>query len=183
MGLSKEQEKEYAKILFTKEKLQQNIVAKRVGVSEKTIGKWIVEGGWKKIRRSLIVTKDNQIARFYEQLDKMNDEIESRPTVYDIPLSLLKPTKVKDAEGNEQLHYHEYNPQDFPIKFTNYPTSAEADIITKITSSIKKLETETGVGETVEVAKKLIPLIQQDDVDMAKKVTGYFDILIQSQVK
>lgn len=183
MAISKQQQKEYAKTLFVKEDLHQKIIAERVGVTEKTIGKWIAEGGWKKIKLSMLVTKDNQIAALYEQLDKMNEEIKNRPTVYDIPLSLLKPAKIKDSEGNETLHYHEYNPKDFPIKFSNYPTSAEADIMAKITSSIKKLETETGVGESVEVAKKLIPLIQQDDIELARKVTGYFDVLIQSQAR
>ncbi|WP_286767165.1 MULTISPECIES: hypothetical protein [Sphingobacterium] len=183
MALSKTQQKEYAKTLFVKEDLHQKIIAERVGVTEKTIGKWISDGGWKKIKTSMLITKDNQIANLYDQLEKMNEEIKNRPTVYDIPLSLLKPAKVKDAEGNEQLHYHEYNPKDFPVKFSNYPTSAEADIISKLTSSIGKLETETGVGHTIEVAKKLIALIQQDDFALAKKVTGWFDVLIQSQVK
>ena len=41
MGLSKLQEKDYAKMLFVSENLSQKEIAERVKVSEKTIGKWI----------------------------------------------------------------------------------------------------------------------------------------------
>lgn len=180
MALSKTQAKEYAKTLFVKEDLHQKIIAERVGVTEKTIGKWITDGGWKKLKTSLLTTKDNQIANLYDQLEKINSEIKTRPIVYDIPASILKPIKLKDAQGDETLRYQDYNPTDFPIKYGNYPSNGEADIISKITSSIAKLETETGVGETVEVSKKLIALIQQDDLEFAKQVTSYCDLLIQT---
>lgn len=183
MALSKTQAKEYAKTLFVKEDLHQKIIAERVGVTEKTIGKWIIEGGWKKLKTSLLTTKDNQIANLYDQLEKINTEIKTRPIIYDIPASVLKPIKLKDANGDETLKYQDYNPTDFPIKLGNYPTNGEADIISKITSSIAKLETETGVGETVEVAKKILTLIQSEDLGLAKQVTTYFDILIQTMLK
>lgn len=183
MALTKSQAKEFAKTLYVKEELHQKVIAERVGVTEKTIGKWISDGGWKKLRTSLLTTKENQISNLYSQLEKITEEIKTRPITYDIPASVLKPIKLKDSAGNESLSYPDYNPTDFPIKLGNYPTNGEADIISKLTSAIDKLETETGVGETVEVAKKLITLIQQEDMELAKKVTTYFDILIQSLIK
>ena len=183
MALTKSQAKEFAKTLFVKEDLNQKIIAERVGVTEKTLSKWINDGGWKRLKISLLTTKENQISNLYGQLEKITEEIKTRNITYDIPTSLLKPTKLKDSSGNESLSYPDYNPTDFPIKLGNYPTNGEADIISKLTSSIDKLETETGVGETVEVAKKLIGLIQQEDIELAKRVTTYCDILIQSLIK
>lgn len=58
--------------------------------------------------------------------------------------------------------------------------SKEADVIIKLTGAIQRLEVETSVGETVEVAKKMISFVQNDDLDFAKKLTNYFDIYIQS---
>lgn len=58
--------------------------------------------------------------------------------------------------------------------------SKEADVIIKLTGAIQRLEVETSVGETVEVAKKMISFVQNDDLEFAKKLTNYFDIYIQS---
>lgn len=145
MALSKAQAKEFAKTLYISENLHQKIIAERVGVTEKTLSRWINDGGWKNLKRSLITTKQNQISLLYDQLEHMNISIAARES------------KVA--------------------------TSKEADVIIKLTGAIQKLETETGVGETVEVAKKIIALIQQDNLELAKRVTTYCDILIQSMIK
>jgi len=145
MALTKAQAKEFAKTLYVSENLHQKVIAERVGVTEKTLSKWINEGGWKNLKRSLITTKQNQISLLYDQLEHMNNEIANR---------------------------------DYKVA-----TSKEADVIIKLTGAIQKLETETGVGETVEVSKKIIELIQSDDLTLAKRVTNYCDILIQSMIK
>lgn len=145
MALTKVQAKEFAKTLYVSENLHQKVIAERVGVTEKTLSKWINDGGWKNLKRSLITTKQNQISLLYDQLEHLNNEIANREN------------KVA--------------------------TSREADVIIKLTGAIQKLETETGVGETVEVSKKIIELIQSDDLALAKRVTNYCDILIQSMIK
>ncbi|WP_164126104.1 DDE transposase family protein [Sphingobacterium luzhongxinii] len=145
MSFTIAQKKEYAKTLYVSENSHQKAIAERVGVTEKTIGKWINEGGWKNLKRSLITTKQNQISLLYDQLEHMNCMIADRD--------------VKVA------------------------TSKEADVIIKLTGAIQKLETETGVGETVEVSKKIISLIQQEDLELAKRVTTYCDVLIQTMIK
>jgi len=145
MALTRAQVKEFAKTLFISENMHQKVIAERVGVSEKTIGKWINDGGWKSLKRSLITTKQNQISLLYDQLEHLNTEIANRDS------------KVANSK--------------------------EADVIIKLTGAIQKLETETGVGETVEVSKKIIGLIQQEDLELAKKVTTYCDLLIQTLIK
>lgn len=176
-----ELDKDYGKRLFIEGNTQKEI-ARRLGRTEKTIGKWKEEGKWDELRKSLLTTKDTQLTSFYNQLDRLNKEIETRPTVYDVPANLLKPITVKDKHGNEKLEMPLYNPSDFPVKINNTPSSKEADIITKLTNAINKLETETSVGEIVSVAKMLIQLVQSIDLEDAKRITDYFDLLIKQKM-
>lgn len=70
--------KELAKVLFTREKLDQNVIAQRVGVSEKTVSKWVNEndGAWKRERQRLLISKQDQLNSFYSQLENLNEQIE-----------------------------------------------------------------------------------------------------------
>jgi len=72
-------DKQYlAKILFTREKLEQKIIAKRVGVSEKTISKWVTDFNWKKIRNRLLVSKEEILNDLYEQLENLHNSIKAK---------------------------------------------------------------------------------------------------------
>lgn len=142
MAFTKAQAKEYAKTLFLSENLHQKVIAERVGVTEKTLGRWINDGGWRKLKRSLLTTKQTQIGMLYDQLEWINNDIASR---------------------------------DYQVANTK-----EADVISKITSAIERLEVETSIGETVEVAKKFISFVQQEDLPLAKSITSWFDTFIQT---
>jgi transcriptional regulator with XRE-family HTH domain len=183
MALRKQVEKDFAKILFVNENISQKQIALRLKVTEKTIGKWIKEGNWDSLKVSMLVTKDNQLTSLYKQLETLNNEILTRPIVYDIPTFLLRPIKLKDSNGDEYLEFPKISEKDYPIKIGNVATSKDADIISKITSSIKKLETETNIGETVEVAKQLIQFISSQDIDFAKHLTEYCDAFITAKMK
>ena len=144
MGLKKKEERNYAQILYTNEHLTAKEVAKRVGVTQKTIGKWIKEGNWDKLRKSLLITKQQQISLFYNQLDALN----------------------KAIGESEQ----------------GYPTAQQANSISQITAAIQKLEVETSVGQTVEVARDFINYVREYDLDAAKSITAHFDGYIQSKI-
>jgi len=73
-----EQKKELAKLLFVNEKLSQKEIAQRVEISEKTLSRWVNDGQWRKLRQSLLVTKEEQLRRIYEQIDELNTAIASR---------------------------------------------------------------------------------------------------------
>lgn len=66
-----EQKKDYAQLLFVRERLTQKEVAQRVDVSEQTMVKWVREGGWDRLRKSLLVTKQQQIGVLYDQLETL----------------------------------------------------------------------------------------------------------------
>lgn len=169
-------------IYLSDDVLSQKDVAEKVGITEKTLGKWIAQYGWSEKRKSLLVTKKSQLVNLYNQLEKLNDEIRTRPLVRDVPLSLKKPIKIKDGKV-ESIHYPTYNELDYPIKFSNFPTSSEADIISKITAAIKKLETETNVGEIIETGIAFLNFIKPHNLEFAKQFSGYFDTFIQTKIK
>ena len=185
MGLKKTEQKEYAKFLFTEKNFTQKEIAEKVGITEKTLKKWIDEndGEWKKLKKSLMVTKANQIKSFYEQLERLNELIAGRKIVYDIPANLLKPIKVKDKEGNESLEYPTYDEKQYPIKFGNFPTSKESDIITKVTNAIQKLEGEVSVGETVQIAMTFCEYVRDIDFELSQKISEFFDMFIRQQLQ
>ena len=142
MAFTKAQAKEFAKTLFISENLHQKVIAERVGVTEKTLGKWINDGAWRKLKRSLLTTKQTQISMLYDQLEWINSDIANRDS------------KVATAK--------------------------EADVIIKLTAAIEKLEVETNIGKTIEVAKRVITFVQQEDLPLAKAFTSWFDTYIQT---
>lgn len=159
MGVSKTQEKEYARILYVSERLTFKEIAERVGVTEKTIGKWADLDNWDKLRKSLLTTRQSQLVHWYNQLEAINEYIAERPDLV--------------IKGKTEPN---------PLQ-KNIPTNAEADTMSKITSNIQRLETEIGLGEYVEVSRKLLTFIQSIDLDDAKRFKNYIDEFINGKVK
>lgn len=143
-----EQRKNHAKLLYTREGvITQKELAQRVGISEKTIGLWIKDEKWEKERASVILTKEEELRRIYEQLTELNDCIRLRP------------------------------------KGSRYSDTKEADILIKLSATIKNLETEVSVAEAIEVLKKLINLTRKESLADAKVITKWSDILIKTLLK
>ncbi|MBP4140028.1 DDE transposase family protein [Flavobacterium geliluteum] len=145
MALRKAQEKEYAKSLYIGGGLTQKEIAERVSVTEKTLTKWIKEGKWDNLKKSLLTTKQNQLSFLYDQLDFLNTDISKR---------------------------------DFKVA-----VGKEADTIIKLTASINRLETETSIGDTVEVARNFIEFVRHQDLELAKTITNFFDVYITAKMK
>jgi predicted DNA-binding protein YlxM (UPF0122 family) len=147
MGKSKTKEKDYCKLLYVQQRLSVEEILERVDVSERTLRKWIKDPveDWDKLRKSLLITKQQQIVRLYDQLEWLNDNIASREK------------RIAEAK--------------------------EADVISKLTSAIKKLEVETSIGEIIEVGRSFIDFIREIDLSAAKEVTRYLDLFINSKIK
>jgi hypothetical protein len=182
MATRKQVEHDLAKILFINDDVSQKEIAERLNLTEKTVGRWVKEGNWEKEKTSLLVTKESQITSLYAQLQAVNDEIKTRPVVRDIPSHLTKPYKLKDADGTERLEYPVYEPKDFPILIGNFPNSKDTDMISKLTTAIKRLETETNIGETISVAKNLILFVRSIDAKFANELTKYADAFIKQKM-
>lgn len=182
MGVRKKVEQDYSKTLFVNDGLSQKEIALRINVAEKTVGNWVKKGKWEDLRISMLVTRDNQVMALYKQLENATNEIKTRPIIRDIPAYLLKPIKLKDENGCEMLEYPKYNAEDYPIKSGNTPNSKDADIILKITNSIKKLETETNIGDTVSVCKDLIQFVSIQDPEFSKQLLKFCDAMITEKL-
>jgi len=139
--MSKKQEREYAKLLYTQMALTQKDIAAKVGVSEKTIGKWKEQENWEQLKTVLITTRTNVIRNLQRQMELWQKEIGER-----------------------------------------LASSKETDILTKLASAIRSLETETGISEMVDTGMKFIQFLQQQDVELAKEVTNWFDVFIKSKI-
>ncbi|MGV3705441.1 MAG: hypothetical protein ACO1NU_08685 [Arcticibacter sp.] len=183
MGLKKAQEREYARVLFVSENLSQKEIADRVGVTEKTLAKWVTEGEWKKLKRSQLNTRHNQLNLMYDQLEWLNNHIATRKPIYDVPPYLLIPIKTELPDGSFTEALPEFDEKDYPVKIGNVATSKEADSLLKLSASINRLEIETSIGETVEVARGVLEFIRQNNLEDAKKLTAWFDLYIQSKLK
>ena len=144
--LTIKQKKELAKVLFTRNQFSQKEIAERVGISEKTMSKWVNDEDWEKLRKSLLTSKEEQLRMMYDQLNTLN---------------------VYITEQTE----------------TGIPDNRQADTIIKLTTAIKNLETETNVGQSIEVGMAFVRFVQRDDTDFAKRVTDYFDAFVKERLK
>lgn len=71
--------KEHAKLIFLAETITTKDLAVRIDVDEKTMSKWIDDGGWEKFKRNLILTRDEQLSLLYDELSALNYFIQSKP--------------------------------------------------------------------------------------------------------
>jgi transcriptional regulator with XRE-family HTH domain len=76
--LTNDQKYEWAKMIFLKENLTQKEIAEKVGVTAKTLGKWIAQDNWAQYKSSIIITKEQELRRIYMQINELNTYIFSR---------------------------------------------------------------------------------------------------------
>lgn len=78
-NLTLEQKKDYARQLYLNDSsITQAEIAEKVGVSRVTLCKWVKDGKWQELQMSLLVGKEEQLARLYKQLRLLNDAIENK---------------------------------------------------------------------------------------------------------
>lgn len=70
--------KETAKALFLTGKYQQKEIAEMVGKTVQTISRWVTTEKWNLELASLTTTKEKQLARYYEQINEINENIARR---------------------------------------------------------------------------------------------------------
>lgn len=143
-GLTLQQKKDYAKRLYLSgDGMTQAEVAKRAGVSSKSINTWIKKDKWDELRISLLTTKEEQLVSLYRQLDALKKDIEQREK--------------------------------------KWPTTAEGDLISKLTAAIKNLESDTSLAEKMETGKEFLRFVRKiGDFDLSNRIATLFDAFIKS---
>ena len=76
--LTNDQKREWAQVLYVQQRLSQKEIAEKVGSSEKTVGTWKEKYGWDALRKSLLVTKQEILRRWYNQIEALTLAIENR---------------------------------------------------------------------------------------------------------
>lgn len=61
-----------------------------------------------------------------------------------------------------------------------FASSAEADVIGKLSKSIRQMETEAGIADVISVLTRFIDFLRPLDLDKAKEVTNLADAFIKS---
>lgn len=78
MAVRKQLQRDHAELLIVKEGLSQKEAAVRVGVTEKTMSRWVREGKLDEKRRSFAATRNSIIANLQEQLELLQGEIKKK---------------------------------------------------------------------------------------------------------
>lgn len=78
MSRESERRKEFAKILFLRSNKSQKEIADLANVSEKTLSKWKTSENWERLKSSIVITKDEQLRRVYQQINELTTQIEKR---------------------------------------------------------------------------------------------------------
>ena len=64
-----------------------------------------------------------------------------------------------------------------------YAPSKEADVLIKLSSAIKKMETESGIADIIGVGMRFIEFLRPVNLELAKDVTRMFDLFVKSSIK
>jgi transposase len=64
-----------------------------------------------------------------------------------------------------------------------YPTSAEADTITKMASAIDKLESDTGLNEILSTFKEFLNWLRKFNLEEAQRLVPLFDDFVKTKLK
>lgn len=87
--------KEYAKLLYTKEKLTQKEIAARVNVSEVTLSKWAKTDKWGELLMSLSTTREERMKSTIAQLTELDKWIADKELGSRFPSSKEADTRRK----------------------------------------------------------------------------------------
>ncbi len=94
-SLTHKQKKALAKDLYLQTHYKQKEIAEKVGISEKTLSKWINTEGWKELKGASLITREQQRRRILLQIKALNDAIESRDEGERYPTPRESDTLVK----------------------------------------------------------------------------------------
>lgn len=94
-GLTNQQKREWAQMLYCKEMLTQKEIAAKVGISEQSLTSWVKKYKWKDLQDSYTLSKDYLLADARKQLGELNNVINTREPGKRFPDSKEGDIKIK----------------------------------------------------------------------------------------
>ncbi|TZF81812.1 transcriptional regulator [Pedobacter sp. BS3] len=110
-----ERVKSHAKILYTREGLTlQKELAQRVGVSENTISKWVIEGKWESLKKNFLLTREERMSDLLDELTEIQEFIKNQPEgrrfadskLGDVRRKLIKDIKELETNASREEIIH-----------------------------------------------------------------------------
>jgi transposase-like protein len=95
MANYKEEQKERARELYFSTNYRQAILAKEVGVCERTISVWVNEGNWKMLKKMKYHAPQVEMHQLYEELRTISINISKRPPELRFPTKEELDARVK----------------------------------------------------------------------------------------
>ena len=86
--------------------ITQKEIAAKVSVSEQTMTKWVKEGEWENLRKSLLTTKSEILRGYYDVLDKIRKKLKEENTIGDSKLADMNvkyTAAIKNLETDASL--------------------------------------------------------------------------------
>lgn len=132
-----EERKAHAKTLFLHEGItNQKDLAKRVGVSENTISKWLTDGKWSNLKKNFILTREERMSDLLDELTEIQNHIKEQPEgrrfadskLGDVRRKLIKDIKELETNASKNEVIHALMSL---IKFVRPENVEEAKVITK----------------------------------------------------
>jgi hypothetical protein len=148
--------KDHAKILYVNDRLTQEEISAKTGVHCNTISRWATAGGWKKLRRNIVLTHGEQIANLLDELIQLNASIREKPEgrqfadskEADIRRKLVR--DIKDLEGSASLTEILYASKGI-LEFIRKIDLAKAQEIARwIDRYVKSLAEKHGITTTID---------------------------------
>jgi transposase len=101
--LNREAKKKLAKELYLSGKHQQKDIARMVGISENTVGRWVKDGKWELLRANLTTTKESVLSNWYAQLAELNRNIAERKEGQRYPTASESDRMIKISAAIKKL--------------------------------------------------------------------------------
>lgn len=125
--------KRYAKILYVDRGYDTaKAISIEIGVTEKTVAKWIKEGNWEKYKKNTILTREEQMNLMLDELEQINNHIKEQPEgkqFADYKLAMVRRQLIKDIKELE----------------TKASVSEHINSLTKLLSYIRTINAEDGM--------------------------------------
>jgi transposase-like protein len=133
MANIKETEKERARELYFNTSWKQCRIAREVGVSEKTISTWVIEGNWKAIKKTAYHSSTVEVQRLYDELRVISVNISKRkpeerfPTKeeLDARTRILALINAWDNLKDNWRNIHDDHELSIPSDFNTTPTETK----------------------------------------------------------